>query len=146
MINIYLSEKKGEFMFLIAGYEDDIEECFFAFNKGLKRRFHTYYNIDSYKPNELKEIFINKIKEIKYNLLIDDIKLEKFFIDNKNNFEFYGGSIETLYNEIKHVQSLRTFSKNIKNKDIIMDDMENAINNINSKKKEKSESRLFMYS
>lgn len=146
MINLYLSEKKGEFMFLIAGYEEDIEECFFAYNKGLKRRFHTYYNIDGYKPTELKEIFINKMKELNYNLLVNKTILDNFFVENKNNFEYYGGSIETLCNEIKHVQALRTFTNNIINKDIIMEDIDNAMINIYSNKRERINSGLSMYS
>jgi SpoVK/Ycf46/Vps4 family AAA+-type ATPase len=145
MINLYLSEKKGEFMFIIAGYEEDIDECFFAFNKGLKRRFHTYYNIESYKPNELKEIFINKIKQLKYNLLVDNEKLEYFFVENKNNFEFFGGSIETLCNEIKQVHAIRTFNKNINNKEIIFEDIKTSLININSNKHQKSDSRLSLY-
>ena len=46
MINQYLSEKKNKFMFIVAGYEDELEDCFFSFNKGLKRRFSHYFKID----------------------------------------------------------------------------------------------------
>ena len=49
MINQYLSEKKDQFMFIIAGYEDDIENCLLAYNKGMKRRFQNYYNINTYR-------------------------------------------------------------------------------------------------
>jgi hypothetical protein len=146
MINLYLSEKKGELMFIIAGYEIEIEECFFAYNKGLKRRFHSHYIIPEYKPNELKEIFINKMKEINYNLSVDDKKLENLFIENKNNFQYFGGSIETLCNEIKFVQSLRNFTNNIQNREVIIEDIKNAIDKLNSNKKDNSESRLSMYS
>jgi hypothetical protein len=147
MINIYLSEKKNEFMFIIAGYEDDIEDCFFAYNKGLKRRFNTFFNIPAYKPLELKEIFINKINSTNYNLIIDNDKLDSIFIENKNNFEFYGGSIELLFNEIKQVLALRNFNNNnMNNKNIIIDDITNALINLNSNKRERFDSRLSMYS
>ena len=53
MINQYLSEHKHDLMFIIAGYEEDIEKCFFAYNKGLKRRFSTVYNIENYDYNQL---------------------------------------------------------------------------------------------
>ena len=147
MINIYLSEKKNEFMFIIAGYEDDIEDCFFAYNKGLKRRFNTFFNIPPYKPSELKEIFVNKINLSNYKLIGDNNKLDYIFNENKNNFEFYGGSIELLFNEIKHVVALRNFNNNNNNnKDIIIDDITNALININSNKRERFDSRLSMYS
>ena len=48
MINQYLSEKKNKFMFIVAGYENELEDCFFSFNKGLKRRFSHYFKIDGY--------------------------------------------------------------------------------------------------
>jgi SpoVK/Ycf46/Vps4 family AAA+-type ATPase len=43
MINQYLSEKKNKFMFIIAGYEDELESCFFSFNKGLKKKIFTFF-------------------------------------------------------------------------------------------------------
>jgi hypothetical protein len=132
-------------MFIIAGYEEDIENCFFSYNKGLKRRFNAYYNIKSYKPSELREIFINKIKKLNYNLLINDNLLEKFFNDNKKNFEYFGGSVELLCNEIKHVQALRNFSNNINNNDIIFDDILNSMLNINNQNKDNNKISLSMY-
>jgi AAA+ superfamily predicted ATPase len=144
MINLYLSEKKGEFMFIIAGYEEEIELCLFEYNKGMRRRFHSHYKIDGYKPNELREIFIRKINNSKFKLNESNEKLDNFFNNNKHNFPYYGGDIEKLVNEIKQVQSLRTFNKNIKNKDIIMEDIEMANLNL-SQKKERSDSRMSMY-
>jgi len=145
MINIYLSEKKSEFMFIIAGYEEDIENCFFSYNKGLKRRFHSHYKIDGYKPCELKEIFIRKIKETSLILNIDSNKLNTFFNEYKNKFEFFGGDIEKLINEIKYIQSIRNFNFNLKSNEIIFEDIELAITNIFNKK-EKSDFNFFMYS
>ena len=48
MINQYLSEKKNEFMMIVAGYDDELDKCFFSYNPGLKRRFSSYYEIDKY--------------------------------------------------------------------------------------------------
>ena len=45
MINQYLSEKKNEFMMIVAGYDDELDKCFFSYNPGLKRRFSSYYKI-----------------------------------------------------------------------------------------------------
>jgi hypothetical protein len=144
MINQYLSEKKSEFMFIIAGYEEEIESCLFGFNQGMCRRFHSHYKINGYKPSELREIFIKKINNSKFKLIEPNDKIDIFFNNNKNNFPYYGGDIEKLVNEIKQVQSLRTFNNNIKNKDIIMEDIENANTNLSSKK-EKSDKCLSMY-
>ena len=38
-INQNLTEKGDKFLCIVAGYEKDVEECFFAYNRGLERRF-----------------------------------------------------------------------------------------------------------
>jgi SpoVK/Ycf46/Vps4 family AAA+-type ATPase len=43
-INQNLTENKDKFLLIIAGYEDDLESNFFAFNKGLRRRFAFKYS------------------------------------------------------------------------------------------------------
>jgi SpoVK/Ycf46/Vps4 family AAA+-type ATPase len=144
MINQYLSEKKGEFMFIIAGYEDDINDCFFSYNKGLKRRFQSHYKIDGYKPNELKDIFIQKLNLTPFKLSLDINILNKFFTENKNLFQYYGGDIEKFINELKQVQSLRTFNNNLNNKEIIMEDLENSLV-ILQNQRERFDSNVSMY-
>ena len=140
MINQYLSEKKGQFMFIIAGYEEDLESCFFAYNKGLKRRFHSHYKINSYEPKEMKEILLRKITNNMYTTNIEDTVLLQFFVDNKDTFEYYGGDIEKLFNEIKQCVALRTFKNIGKNsmssKNIIIDDIMMALKIFNEKKKD----------
>lgn len=135
MINQYLSEKKGKFMFIIAGYEDDLENCLFAYNKGLKRRFHSHYHIKGYEPAELNDIFIGKVAQSKYFTNIPNDKLIKFFTDNKSSFGYFGGDIEKLFNEIKQTQALRTFNIGVKTKEIQMDDVTESLKTLNSRKK-----------
>lgn len=127
MINVYLSEKKGQFMFIIAGYMDDIESCFFAYNKGLKRRFHSHYNITGYNPNEMKDIFIRKVIENKYNNMVASNTLLTFFTENMKRFNYFAGDIEKLFNEIKQCQALRIFNTNKISKDILYEDITAAI-------------------
>jgi hypothetical protein len=47
-INQNLTEKKNQLLVIIAGYENALEECFFAYNEGLNRRFPFRYTIDAY--------------------------------------------------------------------------------------------------
>ena len=133
MINQYLSERKGEFMFIIAGYEDDMNSCLFGYNKGMRRRFHSHYKITGYEPNELKEIFNRKVNQTTFNLNVTDEELNKFFIDNKSQFLYFGGDIEKFINEIKQCQSLRAFNANLQDKTIILEDMKLAITNLEEK-------------
>ncbi len=145
MINQYLSEKKGKFMFIIAGYEDDLEKCLFAYNKGLKRRFQSHYHIKGYEPEELAKIFISKINQTKFNIDIPFSQLCKFFTDNKTSFPYFAGDVEKLFNEIKQCQALRTFNQNISNKTIIMDDVTNSLKNLNPRGKKENTIPMGMY-
>lgn len=136
MLNQYLSERKGEFMFIIAGYEDDMNSCLFGYNKGMRRRFHSHYKISGYEPNELKEIFNRKVNQTSFKLNISDEELNKFFTDNKSQFSYFGGDIEKFINEIKQCQSLRAFNDNLQDKTIILEDMKMAISNLKDKDEE----------
>ena len=137
MINQYLSEKKNEFMMIVAGYDEELDKCFFSFNPGLKRRFSSYYKIDSYSENELCKIFKIKIIKKKYNLNIDDNKLKKFFKDNYKEFKYFGGDVEKVISEIKYTQSFRTFNENIDSNDVILKDLQDAYDAFKSNLKEK---------
>jgi SpoVK/Ycf46/Vps4 family AAA+-type ATPase len=144
MLNQYLSERKGEFMFIIAGYEDDMNSCLFGYNKGLRRRFHSHYKINGYQPIELKEIFVRKVNLTPFKLNISDDELNKFFTDNKSQFSYFGGDVEKFINEIKQCQSLRAFNANLQDKIIILEDMKMAITNL-EEKDEKSPPPINMY-
>jgi SpoVK/Ycf46/Vps4 family AAA+-type ATPase len=135
MLNQYLSERKGEFMFIIAGYEDDLNTCLFSFNQGMKRRFHSHYKIKGYEPSELKEIFTLKVEQTPFTLGVNDPDLDRFFNDNKLGFAYFGGDIEKLINETKQCQSLRAFNSNTKDKTIILEDIKEAMKIIEDKDK-----------
>lgn len=133
MLTQYLSERKSEFMFIIAGYEDDLNSCLFSYNKGMRRRFHSHYKIKGYESKELKEIFNYKVEQTLFKVDVSDNDLNKFFTDNKSHFTYFGGDVEKLINEIKQCQSLRTFNSNTKDKTIILQDMKLAIKNMEDK-------------
>ena len=127
MINQYLSERKNDFMFVIAGYEKELDDCFFSINPGLKRRFSTFFNIDKYSSDELSEIFKSKLIESKYELDVKDEELKDFFKINMDKFENYAGDVEKLINEMKYCQSYRTFSENTNSKKMIFKDIINSV-------------------
>lgn len=137
MINQYLSEKKNEFMMIVAGYEKELKESFFSFNPGLERRFSTHYNIEGYTNQELTKIMVLKINEANYNNQIPEKTLDTFFEKNKDNFKYFGGSVEQLINEIKYAHSFRTFYENSKSRDVVEDDLYKAYETYKSNKKEK---------
>ena len=62
-LNQNLSEKKNQFLCIIAGYKNALEKNFFAYNEGLRRRFPFTYTIEEYTPNELKNIFLGMLED-----------------------------------------------------------------------------------
>lgn len=117
-INQNLSEKKRKFICIIAGYPDELEECFFSYNPGLKRRFPFKFNIEGYKPEELKHIFVKKVNDLKWNICkdVDPKELTELFAKNKDKFPYYGGDIENYLLNCKMVHAKRVFGKHPKNK------------------------------
>lgn len=147
MINQYLSERKNEFMMIVAGYDKELDRCFFSYNPGLRRRFSSYFKIEKYNYEELMKIFCNKISSTKYFNRISSEKLHDFFKINYDEFKYYGGDIEKLISEIKYSQSFRTFNENLESNHILYDDLMDGFKNFKSNKKDekKSEPPMGLY-
>ena len=56
-----LSDYKKDFMCIIAGYEQELKDCFFGYNPGLESRFTWKFKIDDYSSKELRLIFEKKV-------------------------------------------------------------------------------------
>jgi len=112
-----LSDNKSKLMVIIAGYENDLKKCFFAYNQGLDSRFPWRFHTDDYSANELKQIFTKKVKDISW-------KIEKEISDNwfeskMDYFKFYGRDMETLLAKTKIAHGRRVFCKPKQEKTII---------------------------
>lgn len=119
VLNQNLSENKKNFICIIAGYPDELDKCFFSYNPGLKRRFPFRYRIEGYKPDELTDIFVKKVNDIKWKLNYQEINinvLRKFFTENKDQFPFFGGDVDTLLLNCKFAHSRRVFGQHPKNR------------------------------
>ena len=122
-LTLNLTEKKN-FVCIVAGYAKDIQECFFDYNSGLKRRFSFTYEIQEYNSHELRQIFVSKIKDSNWKI-DENIKtewLDQFINKNKEEFVHYGGDIDTLLLNCKTVHGRRIFGKNKKYRKIITKD------------------------
>ena len=110
-----LSNHKEELMVIIAGYETELKECFFNYNQGLDSRFTWRFKTDEYKGEELHNIFLKKINEIKWEVADCDASEQKiskaWFEKNLDYFKFFGRDIETLLAKTKIVHARRVFCK-----------------------------------
>ena len=61
---------KDDLLVAVAGYEEEVRQCFFAQNRGLERRFLNWITLPVYQTSELVEIF--KALCIQRNWLADD--------------------------------------------------------------------------
>ena len=112
-------------MVIIAGYEKELKNCFFEYNKGLDSRFTWRFKTDNYNHGELNEIFKKKVNEIKwsFNKPIKD----KWFENKMKYFTYFGRDMETLLAKVKIAHSKRVFCLDKNSKKIItLEDMNNG--------------------
>lgn len=102
-----LSEKKGSFLCIVAGYRDELESCFFSMNAGLSRRFQTRMSITGYSHRELFEIFQSKIQDGGWRIAGEALEIKKLFEEKYKYFYYYGGDIDTLFTKSKFIAAIR---------------------------------------
>ena len=121
-----LSNYKDNLMVIIAGYEDELNKCFFNFNPGLESRFIWKYKTEEYSSEELLKIFFKKVKEADWHIKDSEINKD-WFKKNIKNFKYYGRSMEILFTKTKIAHSRRVFSKNkSERKKINLEDLDNG--------------------
>jgi SpoVK/Ycf46/Vps4 family AAA+-type ATPase len=118
-INQNLSENKMNFMCIIAGYPEQLENCFFSYNEGLRRRFTFKYTIEKYNAKELASIFIKMINDCNWKIDVSIENIEEFINQNLKEFENFGGDMETLLFRSKLTHSKRVFGMHPRNKKIL---------------------------
>jgi SpoVK/Ycf46/Vps4 family AAA+-type ATPase len=122
-----LSDHKEKLMVIIAGYEKELNECFFNYNQGLDSRFTWRFKTDEYKGEELCQIFFKKAYECSWQVDTDAIS-GKWFDKNIAYFKFFGRDIETLLAKTKIAHSRRVFCLDkSEKKRITMVDLENGL-------------------
>jgi len=111
-INKFLSEHTKDFICIIAGYEDQLKQCFFNVNPGLDRRFPFKYTLKHYNSNELSKIFEYQLIRSKWRLkCVETEKLNELLNENKDLFKYNGGDTENFLMACKLAHSTRMFGK-----------------------------------
>ena len=129
-------------MVIIAGYETDLNNCFFNYNQGLNSRFTWRFKTDEYTAEDLYNIFLKKINDSGWFLAEKSEIDVKWFEKHKKHFKFYGRDIETLFAKTKIAHSRRVFclDDSVK-KHITIKDLDKGLNiylkNEDSTEKEK---------
>lgn len=127
LLNQQLSENRHNFICIIAGYENELDNSFFSINPGLKSRFPLKFNIDGYSGVELFEMFRKKIESIGWK--IDENVKNDFFNSRLKNFPYYGRDIDHFITLCKTTHSKRIFGTQYPKKVITIKDMEAGYEN-----------------
>jgi len=135
-----LSDHRDDLMMIVAGYETELNETFFKINVGMHSRFMWRFNIESYKPKELMEIFEKKMLENGWEYIdgfMENKKKEEWFTKHKTLFTHYGRDMELLFSYIKISHAQRIFGKDVSlRKKITEDDLEEGFQLFQQNKKE----------
>jgi len=144
-INQNLTEKKAKFICIIAGYEDQLNKCFFNYNPGLKRRFNFKYSIEEYNLDQLFEIFKFKCKI--NNFKLDNIKkIKNLFQNNKKFFQYFGGDVEVLFFYCKIFYATLIFKKETSENTINYNVFEEGYNKLKNLRNDSIKKNSFIHS
>jgi hypothetical protein len=127
-----LSEHKHNWMVIIAGYEKELNDCFFSLNEGLNSRFTWRFKLDPYKPGELTSIYKKQVYDYGWKIATTAATAggglpESWFASRMDYFTTYGRDMETLFTKTKIAHSRRVFCLPACDKKIItLDDLENG--------------------
>jgi SpoVK/Ycf46/Vps4 family AAA+-type ATPase len=143
-----LSDHKDNLMVIVAGYEEELNNCFFNYNQGLSSRFTWRFKTEEYNGEELYKIFLKKVTDSDW--ISNEINSE-WFEKNKSHFKFYGRDIENLFAKTKIAHSRRVFCLEQSLKKILtINDIEKGLElylkNEQSKDKEKEKLNKIMSS
>jgi SpoVK/Ycf46/Vps4 family AAA+-type ATPase len=126
-----LSNHKEDLMVIIAGYENELNDCFFNYNRGLESRFAWRFKTDEYSGKDLHDIFMKKVKEIEWSISENDngTKITPLWFEkNIDHFRFYGRDVESLLAKTKIAHSKRVFCKDkIEKKKLTLEDLDNGL-------------------
>lgn len=108
-INVFLSENKQFVCCIIAGYEEEVDKCFFSVNQGLKRRFPWIHRIKEYSPVDNAEIFLKMVGSVgEWKIGIPTKRLVEIMDIHKDQLK-NGGDVENFVSKCKINHSQRVF-------------------------------------
>jgi SpoVK/Ycf46/Vps4 family AAA+-type ATPase len=144
-----LSDNKSDLMVIIAGYENELNDCFFNYNDGLDSRFTWRFKMDDYSYEDLYNIFSKKVRDIGWEIHENSGITIEWFKKNKEHFKCYGRDIENILAKTKIAHSKRVFCKpENEKKKINLKDLENGfkkyLKNENVKTKNSLETKKYL--
>lgn len=104
----FLSEHTNDFCCIAAGYEKEIQKCFFAVNPGLKSRFPWVHKIEPYSQEDLAQILTKMVDDMKWEIAVELEEIASIIGENLPLFESAGRDVETYVGKCKMAHASRT--------------------------------------
>jgi SpoVK/Ycf46/Vps4 family AAA+-type ATPase len=124
----FLSEHTTDFCCIAAGYEKDIQKCFFAVNNGLESRFPWKHIIDPYSSDDLAEIFTRKVIHANWATCVNKPEIARLLSLHKDLFQNAGRDIINFLTKCKMCHAKRVICLQPEAKFILtLKDLENGI-------------------
>ena len=120
-----LSNHRSDLMVIVAGYEKDLNECFFSANPGLNSRFTWRFKIDDYTPAQLAKIYEKKVHDCGWSLC--EPTRPDWFESNMCYFKCYGRDMETLLSRAKIAHGRRVFCVSSEKRQLTCADLEKGM-------------------
>lgn len=117
VINQYMDDFSDRLIVVFSGYKDDIYNGPFKVQQGLESRFTNKFEIEAYTPEEMSQIFIQRLALGNWKIEYSE-PLVKVIRDNFTIFKYYGRDMDTLAMYTKNVMSERIYHDIIDGNDI----------------------------
>ena len=117
VINQYMDDFSDRLIVVFSGYKDDIYNGPFRVQQGLESRFTNKFEIEAYTPEELTQIYIQRLALGKWKIEFTP-ELVKVIKDNFSIFKYFGRDMDTLAMYTKNVMAERIYHDMIDGNDI----------------------------
>jgi SpoVK/Ycf46/Vps4 family AAA+-type ATPase len=111
-LNAALDDRRKRFVCIVAGYEKEVQDCFFAQNPGLGRRFTEVFKIAPYSASELFQIFKQQVEAAEWKLQ-SEIKVMRLIEKNLKQFKYHAGDMMTLFKKAQLACGTRSARESI---------------------------------
>lgn len=99
------SDHKDDLMIIVAGYEQELKDCFFAYNAGLETRFGWRFRTEEYTAEQLHQIFLKAVADAGWQVDESLLQASTWFHDFPNQ----GRDMEMLLTRSKIAYGRRMF-------------------------------------
>lgn len=109
MLMQLMDTHREELIVIFAGYKHDMDVNILQSNEGFRRRIQWFFHLDDYTPEELYQIFVQKVTDTQFTLQTPTRFGVSWFQEHYTEFPYLGGSVENWVHKIRTVHTRKSF-------------------------------------